>query len=121
MKHILALLILAFMAVFVYGCDSATDSKSVSTNPPGLLKPYEGDSNVSRAVTFEWSGTATVLIIDVNPTFATPLYTYSVTGNTFTMPTALTANSVYYWKAGNTVGGTTYWSTDYFRFKTGGN
>lgn len=31
------------------------------------------------------------------------------------------ASEVYYWKAGNTVGGTTYWSTDYFRFKTGGN
>ncbi len=121
MKHLFAVLLLASIFVFMYGCDSATDSKSVSTNPPGLLKPYEGDSNVSRATTFEWSGTATVISIDVNPTFATPLYTYTVTGNAYTIPTVLEANSVYFWKAGNTVGGTTYWSSDYFRFKTGAN
>lgn len=120
MKHLLAVLLIASTFVIMYGCDSATDSKSVSNNQPGLLKPYDGDSNVSRATTFEWSGTATIINIDVNPTFENPV-SYNVTGNAYTIPTALEPNSVYYWRAGNTVGSTTYWSTNYFRFKTGAN
>jgi hypothetical protein len=115
-------MLLLFAIAFCYsGCDSATDSKSVSVNPPGLLKPYDGDSNVSRATTFEWSGEATTIQIDINPNFNTPKFTYAVTGNAFTITTPLEAHSVYYWKAGKTVGSTTYWSENSYRFKTGAN
>lgn len=107
-------------AVLIYGCDSVTDLKSVNTAPPVLVKPYDYDSNVSIHTTFEWTGVADVIWLDVNSAFANPV-SYAVSGNTYTVSDPLSSYSSYYWKAGRTIGGRIYWSENYYYFRTGGN
>jgi len=120
MKNLLGFLIIITSIILYTGCDSATDSKSVSVAPPSLVKPSDNDSNIAINTTFEWTGNADVIWVDVNPSFSAPLV-YNVTGNSFTIPTPLSQNSPYYWKAGHTVSGTTYWSANYYYFRTGSN
>lgn len=120
MKHLLLIFLAVISFVIYNGCDSATDSKSTSTTPPVLVSPYDNDSNVARLTTFQWTGTADVIWVDVNASFSTPL-TYAVSGTSYTLTSPLNANSYYYWKAGRTIGTTIYWSDSYFYFRTGPN
>jgi len=120
MKTLLGFFFIFVLFTVYLGCDSATDSKSISVAPPGLVKPYDNDSNVSLNTTFEWSGTADVIWIDINPSFSAPQI-FNVTGNSYTLTSPLSPNSLYYWKAGHTVSGSTYWSANYFFFRTGAN
>ena len=115
------LLFVLVVFVFLYeGCDSVTDSKPISNAPPVLLKPYNNDTNVSIHTTFEWSGTADVIWLDVNPSFSNPVV-FTVTGNSYTVTDPLSIYGAYYWKAGRTVGGKIYWSENYYYFVTGGS
>ncbi len=120
MKYISFFLIFLIFALLYTGCDSATDSKPVSNAPPVLLKPYDNDTNVSINTTFEWSGTADVIWLDINPSFSNP-QSFSVTGNSYTVTDPLSIFGNYYWKAGRTIGGTVYWSENYYHFVTGGS
>lgn len=106
------------MFLFINGCDNGADSKSISTTPPVLIYPYDNDSNVAVMTTFRWSGTADVIWLDVSPAFPTPV-SYTVTDSAFTVPDPLSSYSAYYWKAGRTIGGTIYWSDNYYYFRTG--
>lgn len=120
MKLFVAVVIL-FNVLFIFsGCDTGTESKSVSANPPVLLSPYDGDTNVAVHTTFTWSGEAQVIWIDVNPDFSNPLV-YTVSGNSFTLTEPLSVYTYYYWKAGKVVGNSTFWSENYFYFSTGVN
>jgi len=112
--------ITAFVCVILYsGCDSATDSKSISVTPPGLVEPANNDTMVAAAPLFKWNNNADQLQIDVSAGFENPFYTTAVTGNQFQLPSGvLNPSSYYYWRAGTTVGGTTYWSQDRFFFRT---
>lgn len=120
MKYISFLFAVIFFSMLHYGCDSATDSRPISNAPPVILKPYNNDTNVAIYTTFEWSGTADVIWLDVNPSFSNPL-SYSVTGNSYTVTDPLSIYGSYYWKAGRTVGGKIYWSENYYFFTTGGS
>jgi hypothetical protein len=120
MKYIGFFLVFAAFVFSLNGCDSATDSKPVSNAPPVILKPYNNDTDVSIHTTFEWSGTADVVWLDVNPSFSNPV-AYAVTGNSYTVTDPLSTFGNYYWKAGRTVGGKIYWSENYYFFRTGGS
>ena len=120
MKHLLLIFFAVILVVIYNGCDSATDSKSTSTTPPSLVYPYDNDSNVATMTTFRWTGTADVIWLDVNPAFSNPV-SYTVSDTSYTVTDPFSANSSYYWKAGRTIGGTIYWSADYFYFRTGSN
>ncbi len=101
-------------------CDSATDSKSEAITKPSLVDPADNAVNVPSTTTFKWNGTADVIEIDINSNFNSPQkLSYSVSGTQFTVPYALSTNTFYYWHAGNTVGGVTYWSENYHTFTTG--
>lgn len=120
MKYISFFLLIFFFSILQTGCDSATDSRPVSNAPPVILKPYNNDTNVSIYTTFEWSGTADVIWLDVSPAFSNPVV-YAVTGNSYTVTDPLSIFGSYYWKAGRTVGGKIYWSENYYYFTTGGS
>ena len=96
----------------------SVSAKSVSTTPPTLVSPADGDTNVTVNTTFTWTGEADVLWLDLNPSFANHS-TFSVTGTSYTVTSPLNPNTIYYWKAGKTVGSTTYWSQYNFHFTTG--
>ena len=118
MKYLIVFFIICCSAFIFSSCDSSTDSKSTSTTPPSLVSPYDNDSNVATLTPFQWTGEANVIWIDVNPSFPSPL-SYTVTGTSYTLTTPLSPNSLYYWKAGKIVGSTTYWSSNYYYFRTG--
>jgi len=120
MKNLFGFLVIIALFILYSGCDSATDSKSVSVAAPSLVKPSDNDSNIAINTTFEWTGTADVIWVDVNPSFSAPMV-FNVTGNSYYLTTPLSQNSSYYWKAGRTVSGTTYWSANYYYFRTGTN
>jgi hypothetical protein len=120
MKYLILFCFLAFLIILQSGCDSATDSKSISTAPPVLVSPYDNDSNVATLTTFVWTGTADVIWLDVNSSFSNPV-SYAVSGTTFTVTDPLSSYGSYYWKAGRTIGSTTYWSDNYYYFRTGAN
>jgi hypothetical protein len=117
--RIIIFLIFGISALYLSGCDSATDSKSVSVTTPSLIEPADNDSNVVLAPTFKWSGSADKLQVAPNSTFSTPVYSSDITGTQFTMPSGYLDNyTIYYWRAGKTSGSTVYWSSTSFRFKT---
>src|SRR5258706_6404884 len=119
MKYFSFLLLIVSCTILIfYGCDSGTDSKPVSVTPPELVSPADRDTAVSRTPTFTWTGSADKLEIASNNTFTTIIYSSAVTGTSFTMPTALQPQTTYYWHAGNSASGTTYWSTNTFSFRT---
>ncbi|MEO8514407.1 MAG: hypothetical protein ABI543_12675 [Ignavibacteria bacterium] len=117
MKYLVLFSLICISTVLFNACDSSTDSKSTSTNPPALVSPYDNDSNQALLTPFQWTGEAQVIWIDVNPTFPSPL-SYTVSGTSYTLTTPLSPNTSYYWKAGRIVGSTTYWSTNYYHFRT---
>ncbi len=92
---------------------------SAGSNSFGIYAD-NNDTNVSIHTTFEWSGTADVIWLDVNPSFSNPV-AYTVTGNSYTVTDPLSTFGNYYWKAGRTVGGKVYWSENYYYFQTGGS
>ncbi len=118
MKYLLLFLFIVSIIFISNGCDSGTDSKSISTTPPVLVYPYDNDSNVSVMTTFRWTGTADIVSIDLNPGFTDPV-SYTVTGTSHTVSDPLSSYSAYYWKAGRNIGGTIYWSDNYYYFRTG--
>ena len=119
MKALIVLCITLFSLFFYTGCDSATDSKSISVTPPGLVEPANNDTMVAVAPLFKWNNSADQLQIDISSGFENPFYTTAVTGNEFQLPSGiLNPSTYYYWRAGTTVGGTTYWSQDRFFFRT---
>jgi hypothetical protein len=120
MKYLLFTMML-FASVFLFNsCDSVTDSKPVSISKPELLSPEDNATNVLITTTFKWNGDADVIEIDINSTFNSPQKrAYTVSGTQFIVPQPLSTNSYYYWHAGNTIGGTTYWSDNYNTFTTG--
>lgn len=120
MKYLILFSVFCYSAFLFTGCDSSTDSKSTSNTPPALVSPYDNDSNVALLTPFQWTGEANVIWIDVNPSFPNPI-SYTVTGTTYTLTTPLSANGSYYWKAGKIVSGTTYWSSNYYHFRTRAN
>lgn len=99
-------------------CDSVTDSKATSIVKPELISPADNETNVPRWTRFTWRNNADVLWIDKSPAFNNPTQ-YSVSGETFTVPSPLEPNIDYYWKAGVNVAGSIEWSQSYFRFTTG--
>jgi hypothetical protein len=120
MKYAGFLLLIIGFVLLNQGCDSITDSKPISNAPPVILKPYNNDTNVSIHTTFEWSGVADVIWLDVNSSFSNPVV-FSVTGNSYTVTDPLSIYGAYYWKAGRTIGGKVYWSENYYYFLTGGS
>ncbi len=119
MKTLLSLTFIILLSALYLGCDSATDSKSISVTAPGLVQPANNDTMVAAAPLFKWTNNADQLQIDVNSSFEAPFYSTAVTGNEFQLPAGiLSPSTFYYWRAGNTVGGTTYWSQDRFFFRT---
>lgn len=120
MKYLTLILMLLASVLIFNSCDSITDSKPEAVTKPSLVSPEDNATNVLSTATFTWSGAATVIEIDINSAFNTAQkLSYSVSGTQFTVPTALSTNTIYYWRAGNTVGGTTYWSDNYNTFTTG--
>jgi len=120
MKFTLLVFTVLLTAYLFSSCDNGADSKSVSTSPPVLVSPSDGDTNVAVHTTFTWSGDAHVLWVDVSPDFSNPLV-YNVTGNSFTLTEPLSVYTFYYWKAGKVIGSSTFWSENYYYFSTGGN
>lgn len=121
MRHIIytIIIVFSFSILLISGCDSVTDSKSVSITAPSLLEPMDNDSNVSLTPTFKWNGAADKLQVATNSTFGNIRWDCTVTGTQYSMPSGyLESNQVYYWRAGKTSGSTVYWSTTSFRFKT---
>lgn len=121
MKKFIYLPVIILMIIFLFqSCDSVTDTKSINTTPPVLVKPYDYDSNVSIHTTFEWTGVADVIWLDNNASFPNPV-SYTVSGNSYTVTDPLSTYSSYYWKAGRTIDGNIYWSANHYYFRTGGN
>lgn len=120
MKYI-SITVIVFLALLLsYGCDSVSDSKPVSTNPPVLTLPADNDTTQPLLPVFTWTGNADKLEISTNISFENIIHTASVTGTQYVYPGTppLTPRTFYYWHAGVTVGGVVYWSADKFTFRT---
>jgi hypothetical protein len=122
-KKLLGLTVI-FLITIIYifqGCDTGGDSVATGISPPSLLTPADRDSMISLTPTFTWSGNATTIQIAVNTDFTTLVNSSSsLSGNSYTMPSGLlSANTFYYWRAGQSSSGTIYWSANTFTFKTG--
>lgn len=116
---IILFFIFSISILYLSGCDSVTDSKSVSVTTPTLIEPADNDSNVALTPTFKWSGSADKLQVATNSTFNTIIWPCDISGTQYTMPPGhLENDQIYYWRAGKTSGSTVYWSTTSFRFKT---
>jgi hypothetical protein len=113
MKIINTVLIFVFLLIGV-------NSALAQLNPPTLLLPPNGDTNVSVTPTFDWTDvsgatsyrievwTGLTLIIDVQGLMSS---TYSVTSG------QLSSNTNYYWRAAAVNSSQTSWS-GYWNFKT---
>jgi hypothetical protein len=124
MKYSLLILLILILgsALTFNSCDSVTDSKPESVSRPVLIAPADNAVNVPTAAQFKWDGTATVIEIDINSSFnSAQKLSYSVSASPYNIPVPLSTNTFYYWRAGNTVGGTTYWSENNYTFTTGSN
>ena len=120
MNYKIIILFIFSVSIFYFsGCDSVTDSKSVSVTTPSLLEPADNDSNIVLAPTFKWTGSADKLQVATNSTFSTVVYSSDVSGNEHTMSGYhLDYYTIYFWRAGKTSGSTVYWSSSSFKFKT---
>lgn len=92
------------------GCDSATDSTPITVTAPTVVIPTDMDSNVALNPTFTWPGTADNIQIGSNNTFTAVVHSALVTGTSYTAPTNLQPNTLYFWRAGLTVSGRVLWS-----------
>ena len=102
----------------LYGCgDSVTDSPSTTVKAPTIVNPTDQDSNAALAPTFTWTGSADVIQVSTNNSFTAMVHSASITGTSYTMPSNLQHGTLYYWRAGLTVGSTVYWSL-IFSFRT---
>ena len=119
MKYISITIVVLFVMMWSYGCDSVSDSKPVNTTPPVLTEPADNDSTVSQIPVFKWTGSADKLEISMSPDFTDIIHTANVTGNEYVYTGApLTPGPFYYWHAGVTAGTTVYWAEQYFKFRT---
>jgi hypothetical protein len=101
-------------------CDSPTDSKATNVNAPSLISPPNNDTLPTFTPTFKWSGLADKFQISLYPSFNTLFYSVNVSDSQYTLPgNVLTLHhQMYYWHAGKTSGGTTYWAELTYRFVT---
>ena len=116
------LLILIAGPMFINGCDTGGDSVANSTTVPNLIAPPDQDTTVSLTPSFKWSGSADKLEIGTSPSFQTIVksITLQTTDSIYTLPASdsLHHGTFYYWHAGKNSGGTEYWSTNTYTFKT---
>jgi hypothetical protein len=109
-----------FIGLFllISGCDSPTESVSISITRPSLTEPADNATDVSLTPTFKWTGEADKLMISVNSSYSNPIEV-NVSGNEHTLAAGiLSPGTIYFWKAGKTSDGTVYWSVNNFRFTT---
>lgn len=120
MKYKLFLLsFLVGIFLLISGCDSPTESVSISITRPSLTEPADNATGVPLTPVFKWTGEADKLMISVNSSYSNPVE-INVSGNQHTLAAGiLKANTIYFWKAGKTSDGTVYWSVNNYRFTTG--
>ena len=119
--YISTIVLFVSLGLFIFsGCDSATDSKAVSTTVPTLVSPANNDSLISVTPTFKWSGSADKLEIGTDQSITHLTYSCNITDSTYTLPAsnALLPNSWYYWNVGATSGSSVNWSHTIYGFKT---
>lgn len=119
MKYLSFTLAIILTVLFVYGCDSVSDSKPVGTTPPTLTTPADNDTTVPVMPVFRWSGSADKLEISTSSAFGTSvIHSVTVSDSVYIYNGApLDPERYYYWHAGITAGNKVYWS-DIFTFKT---
>lgn len=111
--------LLVFILATVPGCDSPSETKATSVTAPALVAPADNAENIPLTPNFTWTGDATKIEVATNTTFSTLEYSADVTGTSHTMTGHTLLNgTTYFWRAGKTASGTTYWSTEAWRFKT---
>ncbi len=121
MKYIIVFFVFFSFLLAFNGCDTGSNSKAISTEPPALVSPYDNDSNVTILTTFMWDGDADILWVDTNPSFENHVE-YTINGGSiYTVSAPLSTNSSFYWKAVKIIGGQTYWSENYYYLRTGTN
>lgn len=117
-KLFLAALPFILLTFLISGCDSPTDTKAVSVTAPSLSTPADNSEHVPVTPTFTWTGEATKIEVASNTTFANLIYSSDVTGTQHTLAGQLQSGTEYFWRAGRLSGGTMYWSSTTFRFRT---
>ncbi|MCX7878841.1 MAG: hypothetical protein N2510_09440 [Ignavibacteria bacterium] len=113
-------LITLFLLISVFiisSCDSPTETKATSVTAPSLINPPDNATGVSLTPTFSWRGQGDKLQISTNSNFDGAI-SYEVTGESYTLTTALQRSTVYFWRVGLTSGSTVYWSSPFYRFRT---
>lgn len=121
MKTLLYSFVIAlFCAIGLISCDMSTESKpSNEITTPTPSTPANNAVNVPVVTQFEWTGTADKLQISMGPYFDNLKYDVAVSGQTHTVSAGvLVANTVYWWRVGQSYSGGISWCNNANKFTT---